>query len=399
MSSGLAVSVASRSTLLDRQSEEADEIDCERERTAAVWCYFARCGIDKVSLHRRLHRTARAKWRAMRPIFHPNLVNGRYGDPTVYVETLFEKRSLLFDIGEITSLPPRKIRRIDQVFVSHAHLDHFIGFDHLLRLLVGHEKSVQLFGPSGFAERVFHKLQAYRWNLVESYSCDLVFVVNELQAANSIATTRFHLTKAFAAEPAVCRQILAGVLCDEPTHRVSATILEHGIPCLAFALQEAAHVNVWKNRLLERGLPVGPWLRSLKEAVVEQRTDDYLIQIDGSTTTDRGFEPLGSLRDLVTVTAGQKIAYVTDVADTPSNRAAIVALVQNADVLFIEASFAGADDALARDRAHLTTTAAGEIAREANVRRVEPFHFSPRYAGEPQRMLAEVSAAFTASRG
>jgi hypothetical protein len=37
MSSGLAVSGASRSTLLDRQSEEADEIDCERERTAAVW--------------------------------------------------------------------------------------------------------------------------------------------------------------------------------------------------------------------------------------------------------------------------------------------------------------------------------------------------------------------------
>ena len=124
-----------------------------------------------------------------------------------------------------------------------------------------------------------------------------------------------------------------------------------------------------------------------------------MIEIDGSTTTDRGFEPLGSLRDLVTVTAGQKIAYVTDVADTPSNRAAIVALVQNADVLFIEAPFAQADDALARDRAHLTTTAAGEIAREANVRRVEPFHFSPRYAGEPQRMLAEVRAAFTASRG
>jgi hypothetical protein len=47
----------------------------------------------------------------MRPLFHPNLVNGRYGDPTVYVETLFEKRSLLFDIGEIYSLSPRKIRR------------------------------------------------------------------------------------------------------------------------------------------------------------------------------------------------------------------------------------------------------------------------------------------------
>jgi ribonuclease Z len=333
----------------------------------------------------------------MRPLFHPSLVNGRYGDPTVYVETLFEKRSLLFDVGEIASLSPRRIRRIDQIFVSHEHIDHFVGFDHLLRLLVGHEKSVQLFGPSGFGERVFHKLQAYRWNLVESYPCDLVFVVSELETENSISTTRFRLRKAFAAEPSVFRKTCAGVLCDEPTHRVSAAILEHGTPCLAFALQEAAHVNVWKNRLLERGLPVGPWLRSLKKAVVERRADDHLIRIDEAATSDR-LVPLASLRDLLTVTAGQKIAYVTDVADTPANRAAIVALVQNADILFIEAAFAGADAALARERAHLTTTAAGEIAREANVRRVEPFHFSPRYAGEQERMLAEVMATFRASR-
>jgi ribonuclease Z len=334
----------------------------------------------------------------MRPLFHPNLVNGRYGDPTVYVETLFERRSLLFDIGEIALLAPRKIRRVDQVFVSHAHLDHFIGFDHLLRLLIGHEKSVQLFGPSGLAERVFHKLQAYVWNLVESYPTDLVFLVSELEASNSISTTQFRLRKAFTAEPSVSRRTFAGVLCDEPTHRVSAAILEHGTPCLAFALQEAAHVNVWKNRLLERGLPVGPWLRALKKAVVEHRADDHLIHIDGIATADRGFERLGSLRDVLTVTAGQKIGYVTDVADTPANRAAIVALVRNADILFIEAAFAGADDALARERAHLTTTAAGEIAREANVRRVEPFHFSPRYTGEQQRMLAEVTAAFRGSR-
>src|SRR6266436_4762066 len=50
-----------------------------------------------------------------------------------------------------------------------------------------------------------------------------------------------------------------------------------------------------------------------------------------------------------------------------------------------------------RERAHLTTTAAGVIAREANVRRVEPFHFSPRYAGEQERMLAEVMTAFQGS--
>jgi ribonuclease Z len=333
----------------------------------------------------------------MRPLFHPSLVNGRYGDPTVYVETLFERHCLLFDLGEIASLSPRKIRRVDQILVSHAHIDHFVGFDHLLRLLVGRQKTVHLYGPSGFAERVFHKLQAYRWNLVESYPCDLVFVVSELETPNCISTARFRLKRAFAAEPSVSHKTVAGELCDGPTHRVSAAILEHGTPCLGFALQEAAHVNIWKNRLSERGLPVGPWLRWLKKAVVEGRPDDHLIRIDGTATPDGRLERLGTLRDLLTVTAGQKIAYITDVADTPANRAAIVALARDADILFIEAAFAGADAALARDRAHLTTTAAGEIAREANVRRVEPFHFSPRYAREQERMMAEVMTAFRGS--
>jgi ribonuclease Z len=262
---------------------------------------------------------------------------------------------------------------------------------------VGRKKTVHLYGPVGFAERVYHKLQAYRWNLVESYRSDLVFVVSELETPNSISTRQFRLKRAFAAEPSVSKTTLNGVLCDERTCRVSAAILEHRTPCLGFALQEAAHVNIWKNRLSERGLPVGPWLRWLKKAVVEGRADDFFIWIDGAATSDGRLERLGSLRDLLTVTAGQKIAYVTDVADTPANRAAIVALVQNADILFIEAAFAGADAALARERAHLTTTAAGVIAREANVRRVEPFHFSPRYAGEQERMLAEVMTAFQGS--
>jgi ribonuclease Z len=104
--------------------------------------------------------------------------------------------------------------------------------------------------------------------------------------------------------------------------------------------------------------------------------------------------PLGELREAVTVTAGQKIGYVTDVADTRANRDAIVALVEGADILFIEAVFARADAGLAHARAHLTTTAAGEIARAAGVRRVEPFHISARYAGEEERMLDEVKVAF-----
>jgi ribonuclease Z len=103
----------------------------------------------------------------------------------------------------------------------------------------------------------------------------------------------------------------------------------------------------------------------------------------------------------VTTTSGQKVAYVTDVADTPANRASIVKLARNADILFIEAAFAEADAALAAERSHLTTTAAGQIAREAGVRRVEPFHLSRRYEGDEERLLGEVLAAFggTESKG
>jgi len=325
----------------------------------------------------------------MRPSLHPSLVNGRSGDPALYIETLFERRAILFDLGDISALPPRKLLRLEYVFVSHAHVDHFIGFGHLLRLLVGRDTTVRLYGPEGFVDQVHHKLQAYRWNLVDRFENDLVFLVTELDSSLRTNTARFRLKNGFATEAVGEHRKFSNVLCDQPTFHVSTAMLEHGTPCLAFAIEEAAHVNVWKNRLKELGLPVGPWLRDLKRAILEQRPDDERVRIDAGHTAR-----LGEIRSAVTVTPGQKIGYVTDAADTDANREAIIDLVRNADLLFIEAPFASGDTALAAERAHLTTTAAGEIARQAGVRRVEPFHFSSRYSGEEARLLDEVQAAF-----
>jgi ribonuclease Z len=330
----------------------------------------------------------------MRPLLHPSLINGRFGDPALYVETLFETRAILFDLGDIALLPPRKVLRLEQVFVSHAHIDHFIGFDRLLRLLVGREKTIHLYGPAGFIGHVGHKLSGYRWNLVDRYESDLVFVVTEIEASLATRTARFRLKGGFAAEEIGSGRAGDGVLHRESGFRVSTAILEHRTPCLAFAIEEAVHVNIWKNRLAEMGLPVGPWLNALKRAVIEALGDDHPVRVAPVSGSDGQEMPLGALRGVVTVTPGQKIGYVTDVADTAANRAAIIELVRNADLLFIEAVFAEADVALAAERAHLTTTAAGAIARAAGVQRIEPFHFSPRYAGEEARMLNEVIAAF-----
>jgi ribonuclease Z len=331
----------------------------------------------------------------MQPLLHPSLVNGRFGDPALYVETLFETRAILFDLGDITALSPRNIQRLEHIFVSHAHVDHFVGFDRLLRLLVGREKKIRLYGPTGFIDHVRHKLCAYRWNLVDRYPRDLVFVVMEIDSSLETRTVQFRLKAAFADEVIGVGRLDEGVLVSEPTFRVSTVMLDHHTPCLGFVIEEATHINVWKNRVVEMGLPIGPWLRELKRAVIENKPDDYQIRIDClPMTSEVRAAPLAVLRKALTVTHGQKIAYVTDVADTIANRTAIVGLVRNADLLFIEAAFAQADVELAAERAHLTTTAAGSIAHEAGVRRIEPFHFSPRYAGEEERMLSEVMAAF-----
>jgi ribonuclease Z len=326
----------------------------------------------------------------MRPNLHPRLVNGRFGDPGVFVEMLHRRGALLFDLGDLTPLSARDLLRVTHVLVTHSHMDHFIGFDQLLRLHVGREKRIEMVGPTGFADRVWHKLQAYEWDLVERYTTDLIFEVTELERGGRTRSARFRFKTRFAREDLGEAEATDGLVANGDGFVAHAAVLDHHGPCLGYAVAEPVHVNVWKNRVEGRGLPVGPWLQALKRAVLEARADDWPVELP-----DGGSAPLASLRDLTSISPGQKIAYVTDVADSPANRDRIAVLAKGADTFFLEARFSADDYAQAEARAHLTTTAAGEIARAAGARRVEPFHFSPRYEGEEASMLAQVAAAFS----
>jgi len=332
----------------------------------------------------------------MTPHFLPTLVNPPFEDPGLYLDFLFARRAILFDLGDLAPLGARKLLRVSEICISHTHIDHFIGFDRLLRIMLGRDKEVGLFGPPGILQQVENRLASYSWNLIQSYPTAFNLTVTELRPDGQAVRARFSSKRAFAREAEEQIPGTGGVVLEEENLRIRAAFLEHSIPCLAYAFEEKLHVNFMKNRLAEFGVPVGPWLSELKRAVLRGEPDDTVIVpgIPGRGEPDRTFT-IGELKERVLqVVPGEKIAYVTDTAFTPQNRQRIVALAEGADYLFIEAVFLHADQERARDRAHLTARQAGELAREARVARVIPFHFSPRHLGHEQELRRELDEAF-----
>ena len=333
----------------------------------------------------------------MRPIVSAALVNGELGDPALYLDFRDERRALLFDLGDLTPLPARKILRLSHVFVSHTHMDHFAGFDRLLRLCLGRERELVLYGPPGFVDQVEHKLAAYTWNLVHNYPADFTLTAAELHADQSLQRACFHCRTRFRRETLAPLVLHNGILLDEEGFRVRAALLDHDIPCLGFALEEKLHMNVWKNRLQDLGLPTGPWLKDLKRLVRHDAPDDTPVRIhwsDHAGEYERTL-PVGQLRDTVLqIVPGQKIAYVVDVVYHAENARRIVELVGDADILFMECVFLTGDTERAAARFHLTARQAGTLARAAGVKHLVPLHFSPRYSDDPEALRREAEAAF-----
>lgn len=328
--------------------------------------------------------------------FDPTLINDPFEDPGLYVDLVFERRALLFDLGDLSRLAPRKLLRVSDVFVTHRHMDHFAGFDQLLRLLLGREKTVSIYGPVGLIDAVEHKLRAYTWNLIEGYEGNLTFRATEIDTAGRLTSAKFSGRTRFERFEGETKQSAEGLLLQEPGLQIRTTTLDHGEVVLAFSLEERAHINVWRNKVDDMGLSIGPWLQAFKEATLRGAADDTLIEVawrDGPSDK-AAFLPLGLLKkEIMKITSGRKIGYVVDCSFTDPNIEKIVCLSKNADILFIEATFLQADATLAKARHHLTAWQAGTIARLAGVKRLVTLHHSPRYKKTGYRLAEEARNA------
>ncbi len=333
----------------------------------------------------------------MPPTFNPCLINDASGDPGLLVPFSFENRAIAFDLGDIHHLASREILKISHVFISHTHMDHFAGFDRLLRIVLGREKILHFFGPSGFLKNIQGKLSGYTWNLVDNFSNQLILFATETDG-NALRTQEYACKNRFQPTGApMVHQATDRIIHEESGLQVKTIELDHGIPSLGFALRERFRINIRKDVLDEMGLTPGPWLHRLKQAVYDdQRSlplsnvilDEKVITILKNIT----FNDL--IERLTIISAGQKIGYIADAAYTPANVEKIVDLVRQADQLFIESAFLEKDADHASAKRHLTARQAGEIAGMAGVKRFTLFHFSPRYQNAEMEFYREAMGAY-----
>lgn len=335
----------------------------------------------------------------MNPSFSSYLVNDVFGDPGMYVEVRWSKRALLFDLGHNDGLGPTRLLRAGEIFVSHTHMDHFIGFDAVLRIALGRGKTLKLFGPPGLIDNVHGKLRGYTWNLVDGYP--LIIDVQEFHK-HEIRQTTFRASNGFQpseqeSTPTPHRDGPLFTVLEDPMFIVKAVALNHRIPSFAYSLEESFHINVNKQKLHEAGLRVGAWLKDVKQHIRQGKPDDFRFTValyDEHRRAEQEFV-LGEVKErFLTISRGQKIAYVVDARYDKENEAKIIQLARGADIFYCESPYLDCDAEKARDRYHLTARQAGLMARKARVRDLVVFHFSPRYTGQGEALEREAMETF-----
>jgi len=314
-------------------------------------------------------------------------LNPPFGDPGFRLSHLYSGKALFFDLGDLHNLTARQILKPDRICISHAHIDHLVGFDQLLRLNLNRPRRLEFFGPPEIIARIGHKLQGYTWNLTARY--ELLITVHEIDG-KVIRSCDFACRDRFRPGPVTDRPLTGPTICRDPTFILQAVALDHGIPSLAFVLQEPLRVNFRPEALQRQGLTPGPWLSRLRQALQAGSDPKTPVPVGDQT------RPLQEIAaEIALVRPGLKIAYLADFGYTPENREKILPLIRGADLLLCEAAFL--DEALAQARAtcHLTAGQAGRLAALAGVKRLRLFHFSPRHSDHSERFYAQARARFS----
>lgn len=315
-----------------------------------------------------------------------HLVNDKHEDPGLYIEVPQTGDYILFDIGNIHKLDRDVIKKITKVFITHTHMDHFIGFDTLLRYKLGKPHTVEIFGINPLADNVYSKLQGYTWNLVE-FEPQLIFKVKQIKD-NLFETFEFDIKKKFAKDFLQEQVIENDVIYENKFYRVRYAVLDHKIEVLGYSFEYKDRLLLKKDKVEKLPLK-GKEFGLFKNFLENTENIDKTFNIAGK---DYSYQEL--FDEYAYIQKGIKISYITDIIYSPQNKEKVIKLVENSDYLYCESVFTQRDIEQAKKVYHLTTKQTAQIASEANVKNLIVFHFSRRYGKNKDVVLNQIKKFF-----
>jgi len=270
-------------------------------------------------------------------------------NPTAQLLNIAE-RFFLIDCGEATQIQLRrykiKFQRIDHIFISHLHGDHYLGLMGLVSSLhlLGRNKDLHIFCPAELQEIVelqFKHSQTYlNYKLI------------------------FHHHKYINDE----------ILFEDDKVEVRSIVLNHRIPCSGFIFYEK---------------PLSPGIE--KDVVVKYKmTSEQIYKIKkGEDFISQTGEKIPSKELIKKRQKPRKYSYCSDTCYDET----IIPFIKNSDLLYHEATFMQDMEQRAKETFHTTTMQAATIAKKSDVKKLMIGHYSARYK-DLNPMLEEAKQIF-----
>ena len=242
----------------------------------------------------------------------------------------------MIDCGEGTQVQMRRMRvrfgRLAHIFISHLHGDHCFGLPGLISTLgmLGRTGELVVHGPK--------EVETYLRPVMDLFCRGMEFEVR----FNPV-DTRSH-----------------SLVMEDRSLSVYSIPLKHRIPTCGYLFAEKP-----------------------KEAhIIREMTDFYQVPVRCMKDIKQGQDyvtPEGEVvpNSRLTRPAAPPKRYAF-CSDTAYNRS-IIPIIEGADLLYHEATFAECDLARAKETFHSTARQAAEIARDAHVKRLVIGHYSARY--------------------
>ena len=242
----------------------------------------------------------------------------------------------MIDCGEGTQVQMRRMRvrfgRLAHIFISHLHGDHCFGLPGLISTLgmLGRTGELVVHGPK--------EVETYLRPVM-----DLFCLGMEFEVRFNPVDTRSH-----------------SLVMEDRSLSVYSIPLKHRIPTCGYLFAEKP-----------------------KEAhIIREMTDFYQVPVRCMKDIKQGQDyvtPEGEVvpNSRLTRPAAPPKRYAF-CSDTAYNRS-IIPIIEGADLLYHEATFAECDLARAKETFHSTARQAAEIARDAHVKRLVIGHYSARY--------------------